>query len=59
MEVGSGEVGAQSHLRVLQLPQDPPMELGADSVELHDVAGILLNPEAVELLHQVTCQEGK
>ena len=54
VEVRGGEVGAQSHVRVLQLPQDPPVELGADPVELHDVAGILLDPEAVELLHQVT-----
>lgn len=54
MEVRGGEVGAQSHIRVLQLPQDPPVELGADPVELHDVAGILLDPEAVEFLHQVT-----
>lgn len=54
MEVGGGEVGTQGHVRVLQLPQDPPVELGADPVELHDVAGILLNPEPLEFLHQVT-----
>lgn len=59
MEVGGGEVGAQSHVRVLQLSQDPPVELGADPVELHDVTGILLDPETVKLLHQVTCQEEK
>lgn len=59
MEVGSGEVGAQSHIWVLQLSQDPPVELGADPVELHDVAGILFDPETVKLLHQVTCPEGK
>ena len=57
VEVGGGEVGAQSHVRVLQLAQDPPVELGADPVELHYVAGILLDPETVELLHQVTCRE--
>lgn len=59
VEVGGREVGTQSHVRVLQLSQDPPVELCADPVELHDVAGILLDPEAVELLHQVTCQEEK
>lgn len=59
VEVGGGEVGTQSHVRVLQLSQDPPVELCADPVELHDVAGILLDPEAVELLHQVTCREEK
>lgn len=59
VEVGGGEVGAQSHVQVLQLPQDPPVELGADPVELHDVAGVLLDPETVEFLHQVTCQEEK
>lgn len=57
VEVGGGEVGAQGHVRVLQLSQDPPVELGADPVELHDVAGILLDPETVKLLHQVTCHE--
>lgn len=59
VEIGGREVGAQSHVWVLQLSQDPSVKLGADSVKLHDVAGILLNPEAVELLHQVTCQERK
>lgn len=59
MEIGGREVGTQSHVWVLQLSQDPSVELGADSVELHDVAGILLDPEAVELLHQVTCRERK
>lgn len=57
VEVGGGEVGAQSHVQVLQLPQDPAVELGPDPVELHDVTGILLDPETVELLHQVTCRE--
>lgn len=57
VEVRGGEVRAQSHVWVFQLSQDPPVELGADSVELHDVAGILLNPETVKLLHQITCQE--
>lgn len=55
VEVGGREVGAQRHVGVLQLAQDPPVELGADPVELHDVARILLDPEAVKLLHQVTC----
>lgn len=53
-EVRGGEVGAQSRVRVLQLPQDAAVELGADPVELHDVAGILLDPETMKLLHQVT-----
>lgn len=56
MEVGGREVGTQGHVRVLQLPQDPPVELGANPIEFHDVAGILLDPEAVELLHQITCR---
>lgn len=55
-EVGGREVGTQGHVRVLQLPQDPPVELGANPVELHDVAGVLLDPETVELLHQITCR---
>lgn len=59
VEVGGGEVGAQSHVWVLQLSQDPPVELGADSVELHDVAGILLDPETVKFLHQVACHGEK
>lgn len=59
MEVGGREVWTQGHVRVLQLPQDPLVELGADPVELHDVAGILLDPEAVEFLHQVTCRKTK
>lgn len=54
VEVRGGEVGAQRRVRVLQLPQDAAVELGADPVELHDVAGILLDPETVKLLHQVT-----
>lgn len=54
VEVRGGEVGAQSHVRVLQLAEDGAVELGADSVELHDVTGILLDPEAMELLHQIT-----
>lgn len=59
VEVGGREVGAQGHVQVLQLPQDPPVELGADPVELHDVAGVLLDPEALKFLHQVTCKEEK
>lgn len=59
MEVGGREVGTQGRVRVLQLPQDPLVELGADPVELHDVAGILLDPEVVEFLHQVTCRKKK
>lgn len=59
VEVRGGEVGAQSHVWVFQLSQDPAVELGADSVELHDVTGILLNPETVKLLHKVTCQGEK
>lgn len=58
-EVGGGEVGAQSHVQVLQLPQDPPVELGANPVELHDVARVLLDPETVKFLHQVTWREGE
>lgn len=57
VEVGGREVGAESHIHVLQLPQDPPVELGTDPVELHDVTGVLLHPETVKLLHQVTCKE--
>ena len=59
MEVGGGEVGAQRRVGVLQLLQDPAVELGADPVELHDVTGILLRPEAVELLHQVAWKGGR
>lgn len=54
VEVRGAEVGAQRRVRVLQPPQDAAVELGADPVELHDVAGILLDPEGVKLLHQVT-----
>lgn len=54
VEVGGGEVGTQGRVHVLQLPQDAAVELGSHAVELHDVAGILLDPEAVKLLHQVT-----
>lgn len=59
VQVGGSEVGAQSHVWVLELAQDPPVELGANAVELHDVAGILLDPEALEFLHQVTCHRVK
>lgn len=54
VEVRGAEVGAQRRVRVLQPPQDAAVELGADPVELHDVAGILLDPESVKRLHQVT-----
>lgn len=57
VKVGGGEVGAESHIQVLQLPQDPAVEFGTNPVELHDVAGVLLHPETVKLLHQVTCKE--
>lgn len=59
VQVGGSKVGAQSHVWVLELAQDPPVELGANAVELHDVAGILLDPETLELLHQVTCHKKK
>lgn len=54
MEVGGREAGAQRRIGVPQLPHDSPVELGAHAVELHDVAGVLFDPEAMELLHQVT-----
>lgn len=51
VEVGGGEVGAQRHVGVLELPQHSPVELGTHTVELHDVTGVLLDPEPMELLH--------
>lgn len=54
VDVRGGEVGTESHVRVLQLPQDLAMELGTDSVELHDVTWILLDPKTMKLLHQIT-----
>lgn len=59
MEVRGGEVGAESHVQVLQLPQDLAVELGADSVELHDVTWILLDPKTMKFLHQITWKTGK
>lgn len=47
----------QRHVRVLQLLQDALVELGAHAVELHDVTWILLDPELVELLHQITWEK--
>lgn len=55
MQVRGAEVGAQRRVGVPQLPQDVAVELGADAVELHDVPGILLHPETLKVLHQVTC----
>lgn len=54
VEVRGGEVGTESHVQVLQLPQDLAVELGADSVELHDVTRILLDPKTMKFLHQIT-----
>lgn len=59
VEVRGREVGAKNHVGVLQLSQDPPVELRTDTVELHDVTWVLLDPETVKLLHQVTCHELK
>lgn len=45
---------AQGHVGIFQLLQDVLVELGAHSVELHDVTWVFLNPEPVEVLHQIT-----
>lgn len=54
VKVSGGEVRTQCHVRVLQLLQDVLVELGAHTIELHDVTWIFLHPEPVELLHQIT-----
>ena len=46
-------MGAQGHLWVLELFDDPFVELLSHTVKFHDVQGIFLNPEFMELMHQV------
>lgn len=54
VKVRGREVRTQCHVRVLQLLQDTLVELGAHAIELHDVTRVFLDPELVELLHQIT-----
>ncbi len=54
VKVRGSEVRTQCHVRVLQLLQDVLVERGAYAIELHDVTWIFLDPEPVELLHQIT-----
>lgn len=57
VKVRGSEMRTQRHVGVLQLLQDALVELGAHAVELHDVTWVLLDPELVELLHQITCEK--
>lgn len=59
VEVRGRGVRAQRHVGVLQLLGHPAQELLADAVELHDVAWVLVDPELMELLHQVTYKGGE
>ncbi|KAL6469961.1 hypothetical protein MHYP_G00210800 [Metynnis hypsauchen] len=54
VKVRGSEMGTQCHVGILQLLEDALVELGAHAVKLHDVTRILLDPEPVEFLHQVT-----
>ena len=51
-----GHVDPKAHLRVCQTGPDVVLEEVPDAVELHDVGGLLAEPELVELDEEVAVQ---